>query len=399
MKYNLNLIDISIFSYKMDTFKKYSPNTLEDCINLNDVEELALKKLNDNAFSYYYSGAGDEETLRENKQAFKRIKLNPRILVDISHIDTTTHIQGTKISMPICFAPSALHKLATPRGEHESASAAHSMKTLYCLSSLSSTKMEEVAQSNKDGLRWFQLYVVKNRAYTLSMIKRAEQSGFKAIVLTVDAPILGSRERDQRVKFKVPDGVAYENLAGLSVNKNNENTDVKQSSSSLFNFFLNNMDPSLTWDVVKWIKSVTNLPLILKGVHRADDAVIAAEMGVNGIIVSNHGGRQLDTVLSGVEMLIPIAKALKGYKNIEVYVDGGVRRGTDVFKCLALGAKAVFLGRPLLWGMVLGGEKGAKRVMELIYNEFVICMKLCGCRNIAEITSDYVINWFETAKF
>ena len=378
----------------MDVFNKYVPISLDECINVDDVEKLAFTKLTVNSLSYYYSGAGDEETLRENKLAFKRIRLSPRVLVDVSNVDTSCSIQGYKISMPICLAPSALQKLAHVDGEKASSSAANKLNTLFCLSSLSSTLLEDVAVSNKNGLRWYQLYVVKNREFTYNLIKRAENNGYKAILLTVDAPILGSRERDQRVKFNIPDGISYENLKNLVVKDRNQNSNIKDSSSQLFNFFKDNMDPSITWDIIKWIKSITPLPLILKGVHRPDDALFAAEMGVNGIVISNHGGRQLDTVLSGVEMLVPIAKALKSYKNIEIYVDGGIRRGVDIFKCLALGAKAVFLGRPILWGLVCGGEEGVKKVVDMIYNEFVICMKLSGCRTINEITSDYVIENF-----
>jgi len=376
----------------MKTFVKYTPQKFDECVNLHEVEQLAINKLTDNSLSYYYSGAGDEETLKENKDAFRRIHLNPRVLVDVSHIDTSCNILGQKISMPICIAPSALHKLASEKGENDTASAAHKLNTLMILSTLSSVKLEDVAESNKTGLRWFQLYVLKDREFTANIIKRAQKSGFKAIVLTVDAPILGSRERDQRVKFSLPKEISYENLTQTVLDsKQITQEEIKHSSSQIFNLFLDKMDPSLNWEVIKWIRSITTLPLILKGVHRADDAVLAAEMGVNGIIVSNHGGRQLDTVLSGVELLIPIAQALKKYRNIEIYVDGGIRRGTDVFKCLALGAKAVFLGRPILYGLACEGENGVRRVIEIIYKELVICMKLCGCRKVSEIGRDMVI--------
>ncbi len=300
----------------MKTFEKFTPQKLEECVNLNDIEQLAIKKLSDNSLSYYYSGAGDEETLKENKDAFKRIHLNPRVLVDVSYTDTSCNILGHKISMPICIAPTALHKLASEKGEHDTASAAHQLKTLMVLSTVSSVKLEDVAESNKTGLRWFQLYLLKDREYTANMIKRAEKSGFKAIVLTVDAPILGSRERDHRVKFQLTKGIHYENLKTVLNSEPNTQEVSKHSSSHIFNLFLDKMDSSLNWEVIKWIRSVTTLPLVLKGVHRADDAVIAAEMGVNGIIVSNHGGRQLDTVLSGVELLIPIAKALKKFLHL-----------------------------------------------------------------------------------
>jgi len=253
------------------------------------------------------------------------------------------------------------------------------------LSSNSTTSLVRVAESNKNGLRWFQLYVTKDRDFTKQLTKMAENTGYTALVLTVDAPILGNRIRDSRIKFSIPNDVSFEIIEEGRPKDNNNYSKSKESNSYIFNYFKSNIDDSLDWNIISWLKSITKLDIILKGVHRVDDALIAAEKGVKGIIVSNHGGRQLDTVLSTIEMLFPISNALKNFPNVDLYVDGGIRRGSDVFKALALGAKAVFIGRPILWGLAVGGEQGIKKVYEILIKELILCMRLSGCISVSDI--------------
>lgn len=371
---------------------------IDEAVNLDEIERFAYSKLDINTLSYYMSGANDEHTLKRNKKIFRKILLYPKVLKNVLKTDTTTSILGSKVSLPILIAPSALHKLTNELGEIATATAAKEEDTLMILSSLSTVSMEKVAKANGNGARWFQLYVMKKREQTMEIIKMAEQNGYTGIVVTVDAPLMGSRERDFQVKFKVPSHIRYENLEYTLKNENKAEKDLQKvlkdtgSKSEIFEFFAKNIDASLTWDIIPWLKQNTKMKIILKGVHRVDDSLTAQKLGVDAIIVSNHGARQLDTVPSTIEMLAPICRALKKIPDnkMEVYVDGGFRRGTDVFKALAFGAKAVFLGRPVLWGLTCDGANGVKKVIDLIRNEFILAMKLCGCNNVNEITEDYV---------
>ena len=398
------------YKEKRKTLKKLNERvvaTVDEAVNLEEIERLAYSKLNMNALSYYISGANDEMTLRRNKNYFKKILLYPKILKDVSETDISTTILGKKVSMPILIAPSAMHKLACEHGEIETAQAAKDADTLMILSSLSSTSMEDVAKANGDGLRWFQLYVMKDRNQTIEIIRLAEKNGFSGIVLTVDAPVLGTRERDFKTQFKVPPNISYPNLEYTLKNRNQVNKDMQKvlnetgAKSEIFTFFARNIDSSLTWNIIDWLRQNTKLHIILKGVHRVDDALIAQEKGVDAIIVSNHGARQLDTVPSTIEMLYPICQELKKISNnkMEVYVDGGFTRGSDVFKALALGAKAIFLGRPVLWGLVSDGKNGVRKVLDLIKNEFLLTMKLSGCKNVEMIKEDLVRLNKNFAKF
>lgn len=331
----------------------------------------------------------------------------PKILKNVSETDLTTEVLGRKLSMPILIAPSAMHKLCHPEGEIATAKAAKEADTLVVLSSLSSVSMEKVGQANGDGMRWVQLYVMKEKEQTKQILKMAENAGYSGICVTVDAPVLGSRERDFQVKFKFPQDIVFENLEYTLKHENKAKADMANilkdtgSKSEIYEFFAKNIDQSLTWDIIPWLKSHTKLKIILKGVHRVDDALTAQKMGADAIIVSNHGARQLDTVPSTIEMLAPICKALKKIPDnkMEVYVDGGFSRGTDVFKALALGAKAVFLGRPVLWGLACDGQNGVRKVLNLIRNEFIMAMKLSGCNKVSEINEDYIRVKDSFAKF
>ncbi|KAE8810096.1 peroxisomal (S)-2-hydroxy-acid oxidase GLO4 [Hordeum vulgare] len=349
-------------------------------VNVREYQELAKKALPKMHYDYINGGAEDEHTLRDNMAAYGRILLRPRVLVDVSNIDMSTNLLGYDLPSPIIVAPTGSHKLANPEGEVATARAAASCNTLMVLSFSSSCKIEEVA-SSCNAIRFYQLYVFKNRDVSATLVRRAESHGFKAIVLTVDTPMLGRREADIRNKMVAP---ANANLEGLMPIDDLDTTD----GSKLEKYARDTLDPSLSWKDVEWLKSITGLPILLKGIVTAEDARKAVEAGAAGIIVSNHGARQLDYAPATISALEEVVKAVGGA--VPVLVDGGVRRGTDVLKALALGARAVMVGRPVLYGLAARGEAGAKHVIEMLNRELELAMALCGCRSVAEITRDRV---------
>jgi 4-hydroxymandelate oxidase len=362
-------------------------------LNLRELEELARQKLSEMAYGYYASGANEETTLRENVAAWARVAIHHRVLVDVSSRDLSTTVLGARVSMPVLVAPTAFHRLACPAGELATVRAAAGAGTVMCLSSLSNTRIEEVgaaASAAGGNPVWFQLYVYRDRAATAALVARAEAAGAGAIVLTVDAPVLGRRERDVRSEFRLPEGLRVENMsAGPSHEDRDEDLSqvaLRPARSGLAAYFLEKLDPSLTWKDVAWLRSITRLPVLVKGVVRPDDARRAVDHGASGIVVSNHGGRQLDGSPATATVLGPVADAVQG--RIEVLVDGGVRRGTDVLRALALGARAVLLGRPILWGLAAGGEDGARAVLETLRVELDEAMALSGCARIADVTRD-----------
>lgn len=352
-------------------------------INIWDYEAAARERVSPTAWDYYASGADDEVTLRATRAAFERIALHYRVLVDVSRRDPATTVLGTPVSMPVLVAPTAFHKLADPDGEVATARAAGAAGTVMILSTLSTTPVEDVVAA-ASGPVWFQLYVYRDRAATEGLVRRVEAAGCTALVLTVDAPLLGRRERDVRNRFALPDGLRIENMlpAGYA------EVDAGPRDSGLAAYFASLLDPSLSWKDLAWLRSITSLPIIVKGIARADDARRAVEHGAAGIVVSNHGGRQLDTSPPTIELLGPIARAVAG--QTEVLLDGGVRRGTDVVKALALGARAVLIGRPVLWGLGAAGEDGVAGVLALLRDELDRAMALCGCPTIADIGLDLV---------
>lgn len=351
-------------------------------VSISDFEILAKEKLSQMAYDYYSGGANDEITLRENEVAFKRIFLKYRVLVDISKRDLSVEILGQKISMPVMIAPTAFHKMAHEDGETAVARAAKVSDTIMILSTLSNSDVEDVAKENPGGV-WFQLYVYKDRGITRELIKRSEEAGCKAIVLTADAPLLGARYKDVKNKFTLPEGITVKNLLPAKKEKL-PNVD----DSGLSDYVQKFLDPSLTWKDIEWIKSITKLPLLIKGIACKEDAVLAIKHGADGIVVSNHGGRQLDTCRATIDVLPEVAEAA-GDK-LDVLIDGGIRRGTDVIKAVALGAKAVLIGRPVIWGLAAGGENGVKSVLEILRNEFDLAMALCGCDSVKKITKDLI---------
>lgn len=388
------------------------PKNIEECRNLDDIEKLALSKLNNNAISYFITGANNEITLNRNKKYFQKIILNPKLFIKNKPPNLSTNIFNKNIEIPIGISPSALHKLAHEDGEIATAKAAEKNCSILILSSRSSTTIEEVAKANGKGTRWFQLYMMKNKEDNIILIKKAEINGYSALVLTVDAPIIGYRDRDYQMKFKKPDNISYDiekNLIEIKsklekdkeneylarkIDNENENNLSKKNDN--FNYYKNSTDSSLDWSVINWLRKYTKLPLILKGITYLEDALKAAEYDIDGIIISNHGGRQLDTSPSTIEILHSIKLALDKYyensnkKRIELFIDSGFRKGEDIIKALALGAKAVFLGRPIIWGLACEGEFGINKTFEILKNEIIEAMKITGCNKIEDLNINII---------
>lgn len=354
-----------------------------DLLNLFDFEREATARLAAPAFGYYAGGAADEITVKDNHAAYSRLRLRPRVMVDVKTRDSSTQLFGHILAMPALVAPMAFQALAHPDGELATARAAAAAGIPMVLSSLSTTAMEDVVAASLAPV-WFQLYIFRDRAITKALVERAERAGCKALVVTVDAPLQGKRERDVRNNFHLPEGVEMRNLlpAGKS------QFPVTDSGSALAAFIHQHFEPSLVWRDIEWLRSVTTLPVIVKGILRGDDAARAVASGAEGVIVSNHGGRQLDTALASIDALPDVMTTVGG--TVPVLIDGGIRRGTDVLKALALGANAVLVGRPVLWGLAVNGEHGAAQVLAIIKDEFDVAMGLCGCRTVGEITPDLV---------
>lgn len=349
-------------------------------VNVNELEPPAHEKLDPAIFDFIAGGAEDEVTLRRNTEAFQSIGLRPRVLVDVTTVDTSTTVLGQSLRLPVMLAPIALHRLAHPEGELATARAAADAGTVMVLSTMSSFSIEEVAAA-ASGPKWFQLYCYRDKGVTERLVKRAESAGFQALCLTVDVPRLGRRERDLRHELEFPADV-------IPVNFNRE-MDVNSIPSSaqgsaIAEYAARLMDPSLTWASITWLKSVTSMPIVVKGILTAEDAELAVGASVSAIIVSNHGGRQLDGAPAGIEALPEVIQAVAG--RVEVIVDGGVRRGTDTLKALALGAKSVLIGRPYIWGLAVDGEQGVSNVLEMLKSELELAMALCGVTAIDQIT-------------
>ena len=327
---------------------------MDGLLNVADFERTAADRLDAPTFGYFAGGANDEWTLRENVAAFNRWVLRPRMLVDVSAVTTATTVLGTELAFPALVAPMAFQNMAHPEGEVAMARGATAAGTAMCLSTLSTSAIEEV----QAGGRWFQLYWSPDRGVVQDLVQRADAAGYRAIVVTVDLPLLGRRERDLRTGFEPP--VQIDSV----------------------------VDPALTWRDLEWLRSHSDLPVLVKGVLTAEDAALALEAGVDGIVVSNHGGRQLDGVAASLDALPEVAEAV-GDRTV-VLMDGGVRRGTDVVKALALGAKAVLVGRPALWGLTVGGADGVERVLTLLREEVQLALALCGCSSPDDVTRAHV---------
>jgi (S)-2-hydroxy-acid oxidase len=358
--------------------------------NVMEYEAIAKEKLPKMVYEYYASAAEDQWTLRENRNAYSRILFRPRILIDVSNVDTSATILGFKIASPIMIAPVAMQKMAHPDGEYATARAASAGNTIMTLSSWATSSVEEVA-STGPGVRFFQLYVMKDRNVVEQLVRRAEKAGFKAIALTVDTPRLGRREVDIKNRFNLPPHLSLKNYEGLDLGKLDQTND-----SGLSAYVASQVDRSLSWKDVKWLQSITSLPILVKGVLTAEDARIAINVGAQGIIVSNHGARQLDYVPATINALEEVVKAAQG--RVPVFVDGGIRRGTDVFKALALGASGVFIGRPVIFSLAAEGEAGIKKVLQMLKDEFELTMALSGCRSLQEITRDHIMTEWDRPR-
>ena len=355
-------------------------------VNLFELEALARERLSREAYDYYASGAQDEVTLRENRAAYDRLTLAYRVLVDVSRRDLSATVLGQPVAMPVLVAPTAFHRLAVPEGEIATARAAGAVGTVMILSTLSNTRVEDVVAA-ASGPVWFQLYVYRDRKATEGLVRRAEAAGCRALVLTVDAPLIGRRERDVRNRFHLPPGLAVANMLPEGYG----DLPPAAADSGLAAYVSALLDPSLSWRDVSWLRSITNLPVLVKGIVRPDDALRAAEAGAAGLVVSNHGGRQLDTSPATIDVLPEIADALAAHGHkIEVLMDGGIRRGTDILKALALGARAVLVGRPILWGLAANGEAGAAWALRHLRDELDLAMALAGTPTLADITRDLV---------
>ncbi len=358
-------------------------NNISQCVEVHDFERAANAALPQPARDYYAGGAADEITLRENCAAFQRTVLMPRVLVDVSQPDPGTTVLGERLNLPLLIAPTAFHRMAHPDGEMATARAAAASGVAMVASTIASCTLEEIAAQGPSP-RWFQLYVHKDRSLTERLVRRAEAAGYTALALTVDAPRFGRRYADMRNHFTLPDGITVANLA----EEGREKMDVVAGGSGLATFIAKQFDASLSWNDFDWLRSITSLPILLKGVVRADDARKAVDHGATGVIVSNHGGRQLDTAPATLDALPEIAAAVGN--QVDVLMDGGVRRGTDILKAIALGAKAVLIGRPVIWGLAAGGEAGVARVLQLYREEFDLALMLAGCASVADITRDLI---------
>jgi isopentenyl diphosphate isomerase/L-lactate dehydrogenase-like FMN-dependent dehydrogenase len=318
-------------------------------------------------------GACDELTLRENVAAWRRLALRPRVMVDVSHVDPATTLLGRERPHPILVAPTGYQRLAHPDGEPATARAAAAHQAIFCLSSLATATQEEVAEAAPDGPRWFQLYVFRDRGVSDELVRTAAAHGYEALVLTVDLPVLGVRDRDVRSGYSIEDAVSVvPSLQAMGREGALRMLDVGEL-----------IDPTLTWPDVERFAAAAGLPVLVKGVLTPEDARLALEHGAAGVIVSNHGGRQLDTVLSGADALPAVVDEVGG--EVDVLVDGGVRRGTDVVKALALGARAVLVGRPVVWGLAVGGEDGVRAVLEALAAELRVALALMGVPRAREL--------------
>ncbi|KAF2425288.1 hypothetical protein EJ08DRAFT_652203 [Tothia fuscella] len=356
---------------------------LEQCFNLMDFEAVARQVMKKSAWAYYSSGADDEITMRENHTAFHKIWFRPRVLVDVEKIDFSTTMFGTKVDIPFYVTATALGKLGNPEGEVILTRGAKKHNLIQMIPTLASCSFDEICDAAEPGqVQWLQLYVNKDRKITQGIVEHAEKRGIKGLFITVDAPQLGRREKDMRSKFQDV-GSSVQSTGGHDVDRS-------QGAARAISSFI---DPSLSWKDIPWFKEITTMPIILKGVQRVEDVLKAIEYGVQGVVLSNHGGRQLDTAPSGIEILaevMPILRAQGLQDKIEIYIDGGVRRATDIIKAVCLGAKGVGIGRPFLYAMSAYGLPGVDHAMSLLKAEMEMNMRLIGAASIADLNPNMV---------
>lgn len=338
---------------------------------ISDYRLLAKHKLPKQIFDFIDSGSCNEITKQNNRDAFDTIKIRPFCLRDVSCIDSSIQLLGYELSSPIMIAPTAFHQLLAEQGEVSTAKAAKTCTIPMIVSSMSNRSLEDIAAYSMHDALWLQIYIFKNRTLTEELIQRAEKAGYKGILVTVGVPVTGKRDRDVRNQFMLPRELSTGNF------KSTVNNEV------LYNFTAHELDPSLTWSDIEWVLSITKLPVILKGILNPLDAEKACQLKISGLVVSNHGGRQLDTAEAAINALPDIVKVVNG--RVKVLLDGGIERGTDIFKAIALGADALLLGRSVLWALAVNGEKGVEAMLNMLKEEFETTMKLTGCCSIQEI--------------
>ncbi|KAK9331550.1 FMN-dependent dehydrogenase-domain-containing protein [Lipomyces starkeyi] len=365
---------------RIERVKRMPP--VSQCYNLLDFEDIARQTMKKTAWAYYSSGADDEITLRENHAAFHRIWFRPKVLVDVSRIDLSTTMLGCPCSVPFYVTATALGKLGNPEGEVVLTRAGYRENVIQMIPTLASCSFDEIVDAKQgDQIQWLQLYVNQDREITRKIVQHAEKRGCRALWITVDAPQLGRREKDMRSKY---------DEQAANVQDNESTVDRSQGAARAISSFI---DPSLSWKDIPWFQSITKMPIVLKGVQRAEDAIKAVEYGVDAILLSNHGGRQLDFARPGIEVLAEVMAALRqhGYEHkIEVYIDGGIRRGTDILKAICMGAKGVGIGRPFLYAMSTYGETGVVRAMQLLKDELTMNMRLIGATKISDLDESFV---------
>lgn len=349
----------------------------ERAVSVHDFEALARARLDPAVFDYIDGGAGDEITVRANRRDLDEISLLPFVLRDVSAPDLAVRLLGGSFSAPIGFSPTAFHRLVDEGGEIGTARAAKATNVPMIVSSMSSIALEDVAAGSGNESLWFQTYVFRDRDVTMGLVRRAEESGYRAVVVTVGCPVAGKRDRNLRNNFTLPHGVSAANFGKLAaVSHNNPIHSVAGAE----------LDPSVTWQDIEWLRRRTALPVLLKGITNPLDVAPALELGISGLILSNHGGRQLDTTRSTIRILPELAEAVAG--RVPLLVDSGFRRGTDVLKAIALGADAVLLGRPVVWALAAGGERGVVDLVDLLVGELRTAMQLSGCAGLAETRRD-----------
>ncbi|KAL1305505.1 hypothetical protein AAFC00_002377 [Neodothiora populina] len=372
----------------------------EDPITISEVASIAQRKLPSNVYDYYACGSDEQQALRRNVREFDRLLVRPRVMVDVSSVDTSTSLFGVKYPMPLGFAPSAMQRLVGENGESDVAAAANELGLNMTLSSQSTTSLEDVSRENDARPDspdwWFQIYLTQDLERSLPLIKRAETAGYKALVVTVDTPVLGNRINERRTPLVLPSHLRLANFESASTPALKER---KPTMNRLFMDARTLKDAqsiaavagptmhssSLTWETtLPWLRKVTNLKIILKGVMTAEDGRLAVEHGADAVVVSNHGGRQLDCAPSTIEALPEVAEAIAG--RIPVIFDGGIHRGSDIFKAVALGAEFVLIGRPVLWGLSYKGKEGVQVVCNILEREFYRTMALAGVTDLSQIT-------------
>jgi 4-hydroxymandelate oxidase len=353
-------------------------------LNIDEMEATARACLPREIYDYYAGAAWDAVTLRENRAAYARLAIHYRVLRDVSLRSMECELLGSRLAMPILAAPTAFHCLASTEGEVATARGVGAAGTLMVLSSLATRRLEDVAVA-ATGPLWFQLYINKDRGFTRELVARARAAGYRALVVTADTPCWGVRENDLRNGFHLPEGIEPVNLMLAGVPGGTDRTHHGAGMAQILSWML---DPALTWRDIEWLSVESGMPVLVKGVCRPEDAREALARGAAGVIVSNHGGRQLDSAPATISVLPEIAEAVAGAA--PVLVDGGIRRGTDVLKALALGARAVLVGRPVLWGLATGGADGVAQALRMLQHELDLAMALAGCASLAGITPDLV---------